>query len=156
MSVRRGPVQPLVILLVEDDPAHAELVARSLEDSTVPNRVIHVEDGAEALDYLFRRGRFADPAASVRPHLILLDLRLPKVDGIEVLDAVRAAPDLAAIPIVMLTTSAAEQDVVGAYARHVNSYLVKPVDFDRFERLMHDLGFYWLTCNTSPVGRAVP
>ncbi len=142
--------EPLVILLVEDNPDHAELVQRSFEDHRVANRLVHVSDGEAALDYLFRRRRFADAAAAPRPHVILLDLRLPKVDGLEVLSKVKAAPELHHIPVVIITTSATDRDMTEAYDLHANSYLVKPVDFDQFTRLMDDLGFYWLAWNQHP------
>ncbi len=141
---------PLVILLVEDNLAHAELVLRSFEDHCVANQIYHVADGEAALDYLWRRGNFADPADSPRPHVILLDLRLPKLDGLEVLKKIKSAPDFETIPVIILTTSAAERDVVKAYEARANSYLVKPVDFDKFTKLMEELGFYWLGWNYYP------
>jgi CheY-like chemotaxis protein len=140
---------PLTILLVEDNIPHAELVKRSLGAHHIANRVYHVADGEAALDYLFRQGVYADPMTSPRPHVVLLDLRLPKLSGLEVLREIRASSDrdLHTIPVVVLTTSTAEQDVTSAYEQHVNSYLVKPVDFAQFTQLMHDLGFYWLGWN---------
>jgi CheY-like chemotaxis protein len=142
--------EPLVILLVEDDPAHAEIVRRNFEESRLANRLVHVPDGQAALDYLFRKDAYSDPEASPRPNLVLLDLRLPKVDGLEVLEKIKADPALSQIPVVILTTSAAEADMTKAYAAHVNSYLVKPVDFKRFQELMMSLGYYWLAWNRYP------
>ena len=145
--------EPVVILLVEDDPAHAEIVRRNLASFRVVNRpvrLLHVADGQEALDYLFRRAEFQDPDRSPRPNLILLDLRLPKVDGLEVLKTVKADAELARIPVVVLTTSVAEADMAKAYANHANSYLVKPVDFSQFLKLMDAIGFYWLVWNQYP------
>lgn len=142
--------EPLVILLVEDNPDHAELIMRSLQDHRVANKTYHVIDGEAALDYLFRRGNYADPEKSPRPHVILLDLRLPKIDGMEVLEEIKATDELKRIPVVVLTTSEAEGDVGKAYDNHANSYLVKPVDFDKFTKLMSDLGFYWLGWNCKP------
>jgi CheY-like chemotaxis protein len=139
--------EPLMILLVEDDPDHAELILNGLREDGVANEVRHVPDGAAALDYLFRRGDYADPANSPRPHVILLDLRLPKVDGQEVLREVKADLGLRAIPVVVLTTSDTDRDVAEAYQNYVNSYLVKPLDFGKFARLLRDLGFYWLAWN---------
>jgi CheY-like chemotaxis protein len=136
-----------LVLLVEDSPDHAELVQRSLADHRVGSQIAHLTDGQQALDYLLRRGAYADPASSPRPQLILLDLRLPKVDGLEVLDRIKAEPDLRAIPVVVLTTSDADRDVARAYDRHANSYLVKPVDFHQFRKMMEDLGLYWLHWN---------
>lgn len=142
--------EPLNILLVEDNPAHAELVIRSFESHKVWNKITHVEDGEVALDYLFRRGDYEDKSTSPRLHVILLDLRMPKVDGLEVLKILKEDEDLRTIPIVILTTSAAEKDVAEAYDYHANSYLVKPVDFQMFSELMHVLGFYWLGWNKKP------
>lgn len=142
--------EALTILFVEDNPDHAELVMRSFEDHRVANRIIHLADGETALDYLLRRGSYRDPASSPRPHVVLLDLRLPKVDGIEILKVIRDADELKTIPVVILTTSHAERDVCRAYEYHANSYLVKPLDFEKFTRLMDDLGFYWLGWNHYP------
>ncbi|MBN2115855.1 MAG: response regulator [Anaerolineales bacterium] len=139
--------EALVILLIEDNPAHAELIRRNFETHRIANRLIHVTDGEMALDYLFRRGAYADSTRSPRPHLILLDLRLPKIDGLDVLKTIKASQDLRAIPVVVLTTSEAEQDALRAYQQHANSYLVKPVDFHQFTQLMEELGVYWLVWN---------
>lgn len=141
---------PINILLVEDDRAHAEIVMRNLRDFRVANEIFHVEDGQAALDYLFRKGAFAEPAPALRPHLILLDLRLPKVDGIEVLRLIKEDEALKAIPVVILTTSGAESDMVKSYANGAGSYLVKPVDFDKFTKLLESLGYYWLAWNRYP------
>jgi CheY-like chemotaxis protein len=142
--------EPILVLLVEDNDDHAELVMRTLADHRVINHIQRVSDGQTALDYLFRLGEYADPERSPRPHLILLDLRLPRVDGLEVLKTIKSAPELRQIPVVVLTTSAAERDVARAYTNYVNSYLVKPVGFEEFTQLMKDLGFYWLGWNTRP------
>ncbi len=143
---------PLTILLVEDEPGHAELVKRNLRRHRVVNALLHVEDGEQALDYLYQRGDFTDPETSPRPHLILLDLRLPKRDGIEVLQEIKANASLQSIPAVVLTTSDAETDIAKAYEARANSYLVKPVDFGKFWQLVEDLGFYWLAWNRQPEG----
>ena len=142
--------EPLSILLVEDNPDHAALIMRSFEDCQVANKIYHVSDGEAALDYLFRRGAYADPGKSPRPHVILLDLRLPRIDGLEVLKEIKASNELQRIPVVILTTSEVEADAVRAYENHANSYLVKPVDFAKFSQLMRDLGFYWLAWNHYP------
>lgn len=139
--------EPIVILLVEDDPAHAEIVKRNFESSRIVNRMIHVSDGQEALDYLYRRAAYSQPDSSPRPGLVLLDLRLPKVDGLEVLKIVKADPSLQNIPVVILTTSASETDIAKAYNNSANSYLVKPVDFKQFSELLETLGYYWLAWN---------
>jgi CheY-like chemotaxis protein len=144
---------PLTILLVEDNLPHAELVKRSLEGHQIPNRIYHVTDGEAALAYLFRQGVYADPATSPRPHVVLLDLRLPKLSGLEVLREIRASRELHTVPVVVLTTSTAERDIASAYEHHANSYLVKPVDFAQFTQLMQELGFYWLNWNYYPVSQ---
>ncbi len=138
---------PLRILLVEDNPAHAELVIRSFKDHTLNSEIRHVMNGELALDYLFRRGEFTDPEKYPQPHVILLDIRMPKVSGLEVLKELKASEELRHIPVIILTTSDAEQDVSNAYHNYVNSYLVKPVEFDKFMQLMEELGFYWLNWN---------
>ena len=142
--------RPIVILLVEDDLAHAEIVRRNLRKFRVANRIIHAEDGQKAIDYLFRQGVYTDPDANPRPDLILLDLRLPKVDGLEVLKRIKQEDDLKAIPTVVLTTSSAESDMVNAYSNGAGSYLVKPVNFEKFARLLDSFGFYWLAWNQYP------
>ena len=138
------------ILLVEDNPAHAELVMRSFEDHRVANRIVHLSDGETALEYLFQRGNFAGENASPRPHVILLDLRLPRVDGLDVLKEIKSSDELRSIPVVILTTSEAERDAARAYEQHANSFVVKPLDFSRFTELMKELGFYWLGWNYFP------
>ena len=150
METEKVNGEPLNIFLVEDNPDHAELVMRSLKLHRVANRIYHVFDGEAALDFLFRRGRYADPEQSPRPHVILLDLRLPRVDGLEVLREIKTSNDLHEIPVVILTSSKAEKDVARAYDYHANSYLVKPVEFDKFTTMMDDLGFYWLGWNHHP------
>jgi CheY-like chemotaxis protein len=142
--------EALLIMLVEDNADHAELVIRTLENHRIANRIKHFTDGQSALDYLLRRHDYANPDASPRPHIILLDLRLPRVDGLEVLRAIKQEEELKGIPVIILTTSEAEKDVARAYDNHANSYLVKPVGFEDFSKLMDDLGFYWLGWNAHP------
>ncbi len=142
--------EPLLVMLVEDNLDHAELVKRNLSEHRVVNRLIHVTDGQEALDYLFHREPYTDVMQNPRPHVILLDLRLPKVDGLEVLRIIKESDELCVIPVVILTTSEAEKDVASAYTYRANSYLVKPVGFAEFQYLMETLGFYWLGWNTYP------
>ena len=138
--MRKG--EPVTILLVEDDPAHAEIVSRSLNGFRVATRIVHVKDGQEALDYLFHRGAYANPETSPRPAIILLDLRLPKVDGLEVLRLIKEDAELLKIPAVVLTTSTAESDVVIAHAHGAVSYLVKPVDAGLFVGLLEAFCLY--------------
>ena len=139
--------EPIVVLLVEDDPAHAEIVKRNFETSRIANHLVHLSDGQAALDYLYGREAYSDPVTSPRPGIVLLDLRLPKVDGLQVLKTIKADPLLEDIQVVILTTSAAESDIAKAYECHANSYLVKPVDFKKFVELMEILGYYWLVWN---------
>jgi CheY-like chemotaxis protein len=140
-----------VILLVEDNPDHAELILRSFEEHQAASQIYHVADGEMALDYLFRRGEYTNPAHSPRPHLILLDLRLPKIDGLEVLREIKHNHELRGIPVVILSTSEADADLAKAAEYFANSYLVKPVDFNKFTRLMTDLDTYWLGWNRSRI-----
>ena len=142
--------EPIVILLVEDDDAHAEIVVRNFEDSHLANRMFRVADGEAALDYLHQRNQFADAESSPRPGIILLDLRMPKMDGLEVLKAIKSDLNLKSIPVVVLTTSKSEADLAEAYSHHANSYLVKPVDFEKFTKLMEMFGYYWLAWNQFP------
>jgi CheY-like chemotaxis protein len=142
--------QNLQVLVVEDNPDHEELIRRAFadHDSRIALRV--ARHGEEALDYLFRRGEYQDSSRSPRPNLILLDLRLPRMDGLEVLAEIKSSPELRCIPTVVLTTSESEHDVARACAQHANSYLVKPVEFARFEELIAYVEAYWLTLNRQP------
>ena len=142
--------EPILVMLVEDNIDHAELVIRTFEEHRIANKISHFADGQTALDYLLRRDGYTDPKSSPRPHVILLDLRLPRVDGLEVLQIIKDDDELKLIPVIILTTSEAERDLARAYQSHVNSYLVKPVGFEEFRKLMNDLGFYWLGWNTHP------
>ena len=150
MTQNQSTKNSVTILLVEDNPDHAELVIRSFERHEIANKIYQVKNGEEALDYLFQRGQFADPKEAPRPNVILLDLRLPRVNGLEVLKEIKDDNELRKIPVVILTTSEAEQDIAKAYEHHANSYLVKPIDFDKFTKLMDELGFYWLVWNHQP------
>ncbi len=141
----------LNILLVEDNEDHAELIMRSLEDQQIKSHVFHVTDGEQALDYLFHRGEYSQVEKYPRPNLILLDLRLPKVDGLGVLKEIKQAEELRIIPTVVLTSSESENDIYRAYNYYANSFLVKPMDFQQFNELMLKLGRYWLKCNANPV-----
>jgi len=142
--------KPLTILLVEDNPDHAELVMRNLEDFRVANRVIHVDDGQAALDYLNGKGGYLDRQSFPMPDLMLLDLRLPGVDGLQVLKEIKENVDLRSLPVVILTTSDAERDMATAYTYNANSFLTKPINFGEFSDLIRDLGFYWLAWNKRP------
>jgi CheY-like chemotaxis protein len=137
------------ILLAEDSAQDVEMTLAALASNNITNRVEVVRDGAEALDYLRRRGRWSDREAEP-PVLVLLDLKMPKVDGLEVLREIRADPALRFIPVVMLTSSREEQDVVRSYELGVNAYVVKPVGFEKFAQAVRDLGLFWLVLNQSP------
>jgi Response regulators consisting of a CheY-like receiver domain and a winged-helix DNA-binding domain len=138
------------ILLVEDNPTDAELTLRALKKSRLANRVVHVVDGEEALDFLFARGAYSDRNIEHGPKVVLLDLKLPKVDGLEVLKIVKGDARTKRIPIVILTSSKEEKDMVQSYEAGVNSYIVKPVDFDKFMDAVNGLGMYWLLLNQKP------
>ena len=139
------------ILLVEDNPHDLELTLIALSKSQLANEVVVMRDGAELLDYLCRRGEFAARAVG-NPAVILLDLKLPKVDGLEVLKEIRNSEALKSVPVVMLTSSKEEQDVLRSYELGVNAYVVKPVDFTEFLRAISDLGVFWAVLNEPPPG----
>ena len=139
------------ILLVEDNPHDLELTLIALERSQLANEVIVVRDGADALDYLHARGGFASREQG-NPAVVLLDLKLPKVDGLEVLAEIRGSATLKSIPVVMLTSSREEQDLIRSYELGVNAYVVKPVDFQEFVRAIADLGIFWAVLNEPPPG----
>ena len=138
------------ILLVEDNPDDETLTLRALSKSNVLNEIVVARDGAEALDYLFGTGIHDGRDTSIQPQLILLDLKLPKVDGLEVLKRLRADARTALLPVVILTTSNEERDIVTSYQLGVNSYVRKPVDSDSFMEAVRQLGLYWLILNTAP------
>ena len=139
------------ILLVEDNARDEEMTLRALKKRNLANHVFVVRDGAEALEFLFARGRYADRDAARPPSVVLLDLKLPMVDGLEVLRQVKENEATRTIPVVVLTSSQEESDMVASYRYGVNSYIVKPVDFDNFAESVGRLGFYWLLVNKPPV-----
>jgi CheY-like chemotaxis protein len=139
------------ILLVEDDAHDLELTLIALERTQLANNVVVVRDGLEALDYLYRRNAFADRPAG-NPAIILLDLKLPKVDGLEVLETIRGDQQLGIIPVAMLTSSRMEADLIRAYELGVNSYVVKPFDFQEFVTAVSELGMFWAVLNEPPPG----
>ncbi|HXY77531.1 MAG TPA: response regulator [Candidatus Acidoferrales bacterium] len=138
------------ILLVEDNPADAELTLHALKKSKLANKIQLARDGEEALDFIFCRNSFANRRIDNGPRLILLDLKLPKVDGLQVLQAIKSDPRTQAIPIIVLTSSKEEQDLVRSYRLGVNSYIQKPVNFAEFQEVVRQLGMYWLIVNTKP------
>ncbi|MDD2764798.1 MAG: response regulator [Opitutaceae bacterium] len=141
-----------IILLVEDNPDDVKLTLRALKKSNIANAVVTAGDGAEALDYLFATGIHAGRDPRAQPAVVLLDLKLPKIDGLEVLRRLRADPRTRRLPVVVLTSSREEQDVVASYDLGANSYIRKPVDFDQFIEAVRQLGLYWLLLNEPPPG----
>lgn len=138
------------ILLVEDNPRDAELTIRALKKRNLANNLFLVNDGAQALDFIFRRGEFIDVPLGHSLKVVLLDLKLPKVDGLEVLKAVKADERTRTLPVVVLTSSRQDPDIKSAYQLGANSYIVKPVDFEGFSEAMSHVGLYWLLVNQSP------
>lgn len=138
------------ILLVEDSPYDAELTITALMSKNITNHIEHVEDGAEALDFIFCRGRYAGRSFENRPRLILLDLKMPKVSGIEVLRELKSKPETQKIPVVILTSSKEEPDVETCYELGANSYIVKPVGFENFAAAVSEIGMYWALLNQPP------
>ena len=143
--------EPSNILLVEDEEAHAQLTKRAIRKAGNANRIDVVCDGEEALDYLFNGGKYADKSKYPYPGLILLDIKLPGIDGIEVLQKIKQDPNLRKIPVIMLTTSEREEDIARSYDYHANSYLTKPVGFKEFEEKIRQIDFYWMLLNRPPV-----
>ena len=139
------------ILLVEDNPNDAELALRALKKHNLANHVAVVTDGEEALDFVFARGKYGHRKIEIGPRIILLDLKLPKVDGLEVLRAIKGDLRTKIIPIIVLTSSKEEKDIVESYKLGVNSYILKPVDFDKFVDAVKEIGYYWLLLNQSPI-----
>src|ERR1700743_2711088 len=139
------------VLLVEDNVHDAEMTIRALKKVNLANNLVHVKDGEEALDFIFARGKFADREKTDLPKVILLDIKMPKVDGIEVLRQLKSQEASKTIPVVIMTSSKEEQDIINSYQLGVNSYVVKPVDFEGFARAVSQLGLYWLLTNQPPL-----
>ncbi|MBW2709313.1 MAG: response regulator [Deltaproteobacteria bacterium] len=142
--------KPIDVLLVEDNPDHAELTMKALKQNNVLNEVHWAKDGREALDFMYHLGKYADEKTSPRPGLILLDIRLPKVDGLEVLKQLKDDPQFKSIPIIMLTTSDRDEEIAKSYAGGANSYVVKPMDFEDFMKKVKELNLYWTLTNNLP------
>lgn len=142
--------EEIEILLVEDNATDAELTIRALKKNNMANRLHWVKDGAQALDFIYGRGEYADKSPDHILKVILLDLRLPKVDGLEVLRTLKSDPEKKTIPVVVLTSSKEDRDIVESYQLGVNSYISKPVEFQEFLRVVSEMGFYWILLNKPP------
>ncbi len=142
--------RPGAILLVEDDDDDAELTTMAFKEAGIFNPLVRVEDGVEALEYLFCRGKYHDRVPADLPVVVLLDLKLPRISGLEVLGSIRADPKTKALPVVMLTSSVEDKDRLAAYSNYANSYVQKPVDHERFVAAARQLGLYWLLLNVPP------
>ncbi len=151
-----APAEPVEILLAEDEPSDADLCLRALKRKKVTNHIVWVKDGAEALDFLYARGAYASRTGTGRPRLLLLDIKMPKVDGFEVLRQVRADERLATMPVVIMTSSSEERDIVEGYNLGANSYVSKPVDFASFQKVVEDVGLYWMVLNKVPETITMP
>jgi CheY-like chemotaxis protein len=143
-------IEPIDILLVEDDVHDAELTIRALLKSGINNPLLHVKDGEEAINFMYGKGHYSNRNAKDLPRLILLDLKMPKVDGIEVLRVLKTDEHLKKVPVVLLTSSKEGKDVRECYSCGVNSYIVKPVDFDSYKKSVTSIAFYWLSLNQLP------
>lgn len=143
-------IKEVEILIVEDNLYDAELAIRALKKNHITNRVFHVKDGEEALDFVFGKGQYSERSPNDKPKVILLDLKMPKVDGLQVIRALKENEITKTIPIVVLTSSKEEQDIIESYKLGVNSYIVKPVEIEKFFKAVADLEFYWLLLNQAP------
>ncbi len=139
--------QAIEVLLIEDNPEDAELIMRSLRKNNLGNKIIHLQDGEEALDFIFAKGKYSDRRIEEKPKVILLDLKMPKVGGFEVLREIKADERTKNIPIVIMTSSKEERDIIEGYKMGINSYVVKPLDFEGFSKAISNLGIYWLLIN---------
>ncbi|MBL7841434.1 MAG: response regulator [Cyclobacteriaceae bacterium] len=142
--------QEVEILIVEDSPEDAELTIRALKKYQVANNIVHVSDGAQALDFLFAQGEYEGRKKANLPKVILLDLKMPKINGMEVLEKIKSDPTTKSTPVVVLTSSAEDPDIKKCYALGANSYIVKPVEFGNFSKTVSDLGLYWMVMNKIP------
>jgi two-component system, response regulator len=149
-------MNPVEILLIDDSPDDRQLALFALQKAKVANHIEEARDGEEALDFIFCRGRYRDRSPSDLPKLILLDLHLPKIDGLEVLAEIRKNPATRAVPVVIMTSSKEDSDTVASYQLGVNSYIQKPIDFEQFRETVRQVGFYWLVVNQGPPPAAIP
>ncbi|MBN9288981.1 MAG: two-component system response regulator [Gammaproteobacteria bacterium 39-13] len=147
MSIEINENKPVEILLVEDNPKDLELTLYALKNNNLSNHIEVVRDGEEALDFIFCKNAYAKRSLNNQPKVILLDLKLPKIDGLEVINIIKKSPETRSIPIVVLTSSREEKDLVESYKLGVNSYMVKPIDFNQFTQAVREIGYYWLLQN---------
>lgn len=145
-------MEAVEIILIEDNHFEAELAIKALQKHIPANKLVHIDDGEEALDFIFSKGKYKERKSLPLPKLILLDLKLPKVDGLEILKEIKSNPVTKAIPVVILTSSHEERDIIESYKLGANSYLVKPVNFESFSKSIAELGFYWLLLNQPHIG----
>ncbi|HEY1019355.1 MAG TPA: response regulator [Sediminibacterium sp.] len=143
-------IHNIEVLLVEDSDEDAELVIRSLKKHNLGNNLVHVSDGVEALDFIFARGEFSDRSVGDIPKVILMDLKMPKMDGLQVLKEIKKDDRTKMIPVIMMTSSKEEKDIVDSYQLGVNSFIVKPVGFENFSKAVAEFGMYWLLINQPP------
>ena len=146
----QNSIHDVDVLLIEDNPDDAGLIMRELKKNRLGNNVIHIKDGAEALDFIFVKGKYSDRKIEDKPKVILLDLKMPKVDGLQVLRAIREDIRTRLIPVVVMTSSREERDIVESYSLGVNAYVVKPVGFEAFSKAVTELGMFWVLVNQSP------
>ncbi len=144
------PTSDIQILMVEDNKSDAMLAIRALKKHNLANNLVHLIDGAQALDFIFGKGEYATRNTANKPKVIFLDLKMPKVSGLEVLRIIKSDEQTKSIPVVMMTSSKEEKDIIESHQLGVNSYVVKPVDFDKFSKIIAELGFYWLVVNNPP------
>lgn len=145
-----APIQEIEILLIEDNQDDADIIIRTLKKYNVGNNLVHLTDGVDALDFLFAKGRFSERQIENKPKIVLLDLKMPKLDGLAVLKAIKENEITKSIPVIIMTASSEAKDIIESYQLGVNSYVVKPVSFLDFTKAVADLGFYWLLLNRLP------
>lgn len=142
--------QAIEILLVEDNPSDAKLTIRALQKNHLCNNIIHLSDGAEAVDFIFAQGKYTDRDVANKPKIILLDLKMPKIGGLEVLQRIKSDSRTKTIPVIVMTSSREDSDITACYKLGVNSYVVKPVGFENFSKAVVELGLYWMLINQEP------
>ena len=148
--MNNNSIHDVDVLLVEDNPDDATLVIRELKKNNLANKLIHLTDGVEAIDFIFGQGKFSERNVEDKPKLVLLDLKMPKINGLEVLQQIRSDERTKYIPVVVMTSSQEERDIINSYSLGVNAYVVKPVGFDNFSKAVAELGLFWILVNQPP------